>query len=102
MNAHTLLNRLAKLDVTRNQARVLMSLSTRGKTIPELAEENPDLPPDCAPRMLKNGLLKRTKQGRSFLYRLTEDGFNVARLIFEAETETETTSTPDSPELPNL
>jgi hypothetical protein len=99
MNAHQLLHKLAARGVTRDQARVLISLSTRGKTIHELQKENPHLSRDVVEHM-HGPYLKRVKLSRSYIYRLTEAGMNTVKMIFDEETTPEVNHLPDSPPLP--
>jgi hypothetical protein len=101
MNASHLLNKLAAKNISRDEARVLLSLSSRGKTTKELASESPGLCPKVPARMVGHAL-KRQKHGRGFVYRLTETGMLLARMIFDEETTPPAESGTDTPTFPQL
>lgn len=96
---HQLLNKLAALKLTRDQGRVILTLTERGKTIREIRSENPRLSVESVTTM-HNTYLKRQKVSKAYVYRLTERGLNAARLLFDEETAPQVNHAPDSPPLP--
>jgi hypothetical protein len=100
MTSLHLLTKMATLKLTRDQARVILTLTGHGKTIAEITRENKALHPKVVPAML-GSYLKRQKEGsRAYVYRLTEKGLHTAKLLFDEETTPTISTTPDSPPLP--
>jgi hypothetical protein len=99
MTSLHLLTKMATLRLTRDQARVILTLTGHGKTIAEITRENKALHPKVVPAML-GSYLKRQKLSRSYIYRLTEKGLHTAKLLFDEETTPTISTTPDSPALP--
>lgn len=100
MNAATLLNRIAALGLTLDQARVLCALTRQGQTIAQLRGQCPGISHTVVDGMRERYLV-RTKVSREYLYRLGRDGLQAAKLIFDDETAPAAApTTPDSPPLP--
>lgn len=100
MTALHLLAKMSRLRLTRDQARVILSLTEHGKTIADLTRENKSLHPKVIPAMLGSHLRRTKENSRAYIYRLTEKGLNTARLLIDEETTPAPPTGPDSPPLP--
>jgi glycine cleavage system regulatory protein len=103
MTSITLLNRMARLELSRDFTRILLALAVKGRTVAQMREHLPHVNAQHhLDYMFRSTRFhKRAREGRTYRYRLTEDGMNVAKLLFDAENEPlPTPTTPDSPPLP--
>lgn len=93
--------------ITPRQTVVLAILSERGHCASELAErsrQNAATMQNAAEALLERKLVKRTKEKNYFfVYRLTEEGMNLARKLFECDLPAPPRSEPtDGPLIPGI
>lgn len=93
--------------LTPRQTVVLAILSTRGHCAAELgsvSKQNASTMMNAAESLLERKLVRRSKEtNHFFVYRLTEEGMNLAKMIFECDLPAAPVATPsDGPLIPGI
>lgn len=95
-------------NLTTRQALVLHLLSARGLTCGQMStqsRERPSTMMNAADTLAERNLVRRSKEkNHFFVYRLTESGMNLAKLLIESELPETTTATApaDGPLIPGI